>query len=406
MLALALNLTRLKSIASQDGRPKRLADGGGLYIEATPAGSKLWKMAYRFGGRQKTLSLGAWPAVSLVDARALQEQAKKLLAEGKDPGAAKKALKAGGAGKTFDEWAGEYIYFRTNDPKSRAAGSTIDKFEWSRAAVRRQIGGSPITDITIPEIIAAIRAIEGTGKLHKSTKAKTFISQVFRYAAGSGVQVMDPGRIISDAVMRPAERHHAAITDPAKLGEMLRAIDGYSGDASVRYALMLAPHVFLRDAEIRSLRWGWIRGGVIEIPVGGATKLKNPHLVPLSRQVLDLVEEIRQFSGRQEYLFPSGYKQGSALSSNTLNSALRRLGFTKDEATFHGFRTTASTLLREVPPATRHYSDEAIERQLSHADKNRVRAAYDKSDRLDERASMLQVWSDLLDDFRRLPPVS
>ena len=401
---MALNLTRLKAITPEGGRPKRQADGGGLYIEATPAGSKLWKMAYRFGGRQKTLSLGAWPAVSLVDARALREQAKKMLAEGKDPGAAKRALKAAGVGKTFDDWAGEYIQFRSANPKSPAAASTLDKFEWSRAAVRRQIGGSPITDISVPEIIAAIRTIEGTRKLHKSSKAKTFISQVFRYAAASGVQVMDPGPIINHALLKPAVRHHASITDPAHLGEMLRAIQGYSGDASTRYALMLAPHVFLRDGEIRSLRWDWIKDGVIEIPAGGITKLKNPHLVPMSRQVMALVDEIRQFSGRQELLFPSGYKPGASLSSNTLNSAIRRLGFTKEEATFHGFRSTAGTMLREVPPAKRAWSDEAIERQLSHADRNKVRAAYDKADRLAERAAMLQAWSDLLDEFRALPP--
>lgn len=401
MLALALNLTRLKAITPEDGRPKRQADGGGLYIEATPAGSKLWKMAYRYGGRQKTLSLGAWPAVSLVDARALREQAKKMLADGKDPGAAKRAIKAGGVGKTFDEWAGEYIRFRTGNPKRPAAESTLDKFQWSRAAVRRQIGGSPITDITVPEIIAAIRTIEGTGKLHKSAKAKTFISQVFRYAAASGVQVMDPGRIISEAVMRPAVRHHSAITDPAMLGGLLRAIDGYSGDASTRYALMLAPHVFLRDGEIRALRWEWVNreDQTIEIPAG-AMKMKRPHLVPMSNQVVALIDEISQFSGRQDRLFPSNQRRGASISSNTLNSALRRMGYSKDEATFHGFRATASTMLNEMPEATRGFSKDAVEIQLSH----HKAGPYNRAALMDERREMMRVWSDALDGYRALPP--
>lgn len=402
---MALNLTRLKAITADGGKPKRESDGGGLYIEATASGSRLWKMAYRFAGKQKTLSFGAWPAVSLVDARAMREAAKKMLAEGKDPGAAKRALKAGGVGKTFDEWAAEFIAFRQANKAKPVAASTLDKYQWSRAAVRRQFGGTPLNEISVPEIVAAIRAIEGTGKLHKSTKAKSFISQVFRYAASSGAQVMDPGPVISGAVLRPAVRHHAAITDPRRLGELLRAIDGYDGDASTRYALMMAPHFFLRDAEIRALRWAWVNDddGVIRIPAR-AMKMKRDHLVPLSTQVVALMGEIRQFSGNGEFVFPSPSKPRSAISSNTLNSALRRLGFSKEQMTFHGFRTTAATLLRQVPAAGRAYTDDAIERQLAHADPNKVRAAYDRADRIDERTAMMSLWSDMLDGYRKLPP--
>ncbi|WP_170294024.1 tyrosine-type recombinase/integrase [Paracoccus limosus] len=232
---MALNLTRVKALVSEGGKPKRESDGGGLYLEATASGSKLWKMAYRFGGRQKTLSFGAWPAVSLVDARSMREQAKKMLADGQDPGAAKRALKSGGNEKTFDVWAGEYIAFRKSNARKPVAESTVDKFEWSRAAVRRQFGGTPITDIKAPEIINALRGIEATRKLHKSAKVKAFVSQVFRYAAAHGVEVMDPGPVVNDAVLKPVVRHHAGLTDPRKVGELLRAIDEYSGDASTRY---------------------------------------------------------------------------------------------------------------------------------------------------------------------------
>lgn len=404
-MALALNLTRVKALVSEGGKPKRESDGGGLYLEATASGSKLWKMAYRFGGRQKTLSFGAWPAVSLVDARAMREQAKKMLAEGQAPGAAKRALKSGGNEKTFDAWAGEYIAFRKANTRNPVAASTVDKFEWSRAAVRRQFGGTPITEIKVPEIVSAIRSIEGTGKLHKSTKAKTFVSQVFRYAAASGIAVMDPGPVMNEAVIKPPIRNHAGLTDPHKVGELLRAIDEYSGDASTRYALMMAPHVFLRDGELRALRWSWISDNerMISIPAG-AMKMKREHLVPISDQVHALLREIRQFSGNCEHVFPSPRHRSRSISSNTLNSSLRRMGFSKDEVTFHGFRTTASTLLRHVPEKHRDYSDAAIELQLSHADDNKVRAAYDKAQRLEERVAMMQSWSDRIDGFRQLPP--
>ena len=404
-MALALNLTRVKALVSEGGKPKRESDGGGLYLEATASGSKLWKMAYRFGGRQKTLSFGAWPAVSLVHARAMREQAKKMLAEGQDPGAAKRALKSGGNEKTFDAWAGEYIAFRKSNARKPVAESTVDKFEWSRAAVRRQFGGTPITDIKAPEIINALRGIEATRKLHKSAKVKAFVSQVFRYAAAHGIEVMDPGPVVNDAVLKPVVRHHAGLTDPRKVGELLRAIDEYSGDASTRYALLMAPHVFLRDGELRALRWSWISDNdrLISIPAG-AMKMKREHLIPVSDQVQRLLREIRQFSGSCEHLFPSPMQKSRSIAENTLNSSMRRMGFSKEEVTFHGFRTTASTLLRDTPDGERDYSDAAIEMQLSHLDDNKVRIAYDKSQRLRERAKMMQAWSDILDKFRQLPP--
>lgn len=402
---MALNLTRLKALSSEDGKMKRESDGGGLYIEVTPAGSKLWKMAYRFAGRQKTLSFGAWPTLSLVDARAMREQAKQMLAQGQDPGVAKRALKSNSREKTFDQWAGEYIAFRKSNPKAPAAESTLDKMEWSRAAVRRPFGGSPITEITIPEILSAVRMIERTGKLHKSTRARTFISRVFRFAASHGVQVMDPGPVITDVTLKPSKRHHAAFTDPAKVGELLRAIDAYSGDTSTCYAIRMAPHLFLRDGELRALRWAWIdeSGELIRIPAG-AMKMKREHLVPLSRQVREMLAELREFNGGREHLFSSAYNRTRSIAENTLNVSLRRMGYSKDEMTFHGFRTTASTLLREVPAASRPFSNDAIEMQLSHAKQDRVQAAYDRSELMGERVLMMQMWSDMLDDFRKLPP--
>lgn len=397
---MALTIHRIKTLVPEDGKPRRAADGGGLFIEATPAGGKLWKMAYRFGGRQKTLSFGPFPAVSLMDARSMRDAAKRALAAGQDPGEVKKAQGRGGS-PTFDDYAGDYILFRE---RSGAAASTIDKMRWLRAALARPVGSIPIEDVAVPELISAVRAVERTGTLHKSTRMISFVSRVFRFAAAHGAAVMDPGPVISSVALRPGVRHHAAITDPARIGEMLRAIEGYRGDASTRYALMLAPHVFLRDAEIRALRWSWVddNESVIRIPAG-AMKMRRPHVVPISRQASELLHQVRAFSGLGEFVFPSPSARGRPLSSNTLNAALRRLGYDKSEATFHGFRTTASTRLNELPSATRGFSGEAIDMQMSHQKRSGVEAAYNRAELMSERRALMQAWSDALDGYRALP---
>lgn len=394
---MALTVHRIKSLAPEGGKPRREADGGGLFIEATPAGSKLWKMAYRFGGRQKTLSFGAFPAVSIVDARALREQAKKDLAAGKDPGTARR-----GGARTFDDYAQDYIAFRA---RSKAAPATIEKQTWLRQALARPIGGVPIDALTVPEMLAAVRAVETAGSLHKSSRMISFISRVFRFAAGHGEQVMDPGPIIRSVSLRPEVRHHAAVTEPARIGALLRAIDAYKGDVSTVFALRLAPHLFLRDGALRALEWDWVdfQDAMISIPAG-VMKMKRPHLVPMSPQVAAIMEEARMLSGRGRHVFPSPRRRGSSLSSNTLNSALRRMGYDKSEATFHGFRSTASTRLNEMPPATRGFSKQAIDLQLSHAKNTTVEAAYNRAALMDERRILMNAWSDALDEYRALPP--
>lgn len=402
---MALNLTILNGLQPRD-KPYKVSDGCGLNIFVQPNGSKLWRLSYRYAGKQDTLSMGKYPMVKLVEARAIAAEAKKMLAEGKNPKSAKKALRAGSGLKTFDDWAAEYIEFRKSNPKKPVAESTIDKFEWSRGAVRRQFGGDAITDITVPNIISALRAIERSGKLHKSVKVKAFISQVFRYAAANGIQVMDPGPVINDAVLRPEVRHHAAITDPASLGEMLRAIDAYTGDLSTIYALRLAPHIFLRAGEIRALRWEWVNDEeqTITVPAEAMKGRKRELLIPMSRQVRELVAEIRDFSGRQKLMFPSPVNKSRTLSENTLNVAVRRLGFTKEQATFHGFRTTASTLLNEIALSSGTFDERTIERQLSHKSGDQVANAYNRATLMTQRRIMMQTWSDMLDDFRKLPP--
>lgn len=402
---MALNLTILNGLQPRD-KPYKVSDGGGLNIVVQPNGSKLWRLSYRYAGKQQTLALGKYPMVKLVEARAMAADAKKMLSEGKDPGSARKALRAGSGVKSFDDWAGEYIEFRKSNRARPVAQSTVDKFEWSRAAVRRQFGGDPITDITVPTIVAAIRAIERTGRLHKSTKAKSFISQVFRYAAASGVQVMDPGPVMNGALLKPEVRHHAALTDPVRVGEMLRAIDAYTGDASTLYAMQMAPHLFLRAGEIRAMRWDWVNEdeALITVPAAAMKGGQREHTIPMSRQVREMMATVRQFSGRQQLVFPSPVNKGRPLSENTLNVSLRRMGFTKQDATFHGLRTTASTILNEMALTLGTFTDRTIEMQLSHKSGDQVANAYNRATLMNERRVMMQTWSDLLDEYRRLPP--
>lgn len=404
---LPLNLTIIKSIVPVDGKPKRKSDGGGLFIEATPAGSKLWKMTYWIGKRQKTLSFGAWPTVSLVDARAMREAAKKLLAEGQDPAEAKKAIKSGSDVKTFDRLAHEFIEFRRNEtnPDEKRSSTTIDKYEWSRQAVSRQIGGTPITELKLPDIVSALRVIEKTGAMHKAIKARSFIDQVYDYAGSCGIPVVKPGPTIKRALYKPKKRSHAGLTDPNMVGELIRAMDSYSGDASTCFALRLSVYVFLRAGEMRTMRWSWVNFDEKYIEVDPPfTKMKRKHFVPLSDQSLNLMREIHQFSGRNDYVFPSKMHKGRYMSENTLNGAIRRMGFTKAEQTFHGLRTTASTLLNEIRAENLMvYSERAIEKQLSHTSMGSVEGSYNKSELIKERIPMMQIWADTVDKLRELP---
>lgn len=403
---MALNLTTLNAMQPRDRLYKK-SDGGGLSILVHPNGRKAWSLSYRLpGGKQKSLPLGTYPNVKPNEARALALEAKQLLSQGTDPSAARKALKSGSKDKTFDQYAADYISERASMKKSPAK-STLDKMEWCRGAVRRQIGGTPITKIKRSEIIDVIRTVEKAGTLHKAAKIRMFVDQVYDYASiKDELELTPPGRIIAKYMDKPEIRNHPGLTDPNKIGELLRAVDGYTGDVSTHYALRLAPHIFLRDGEIRALKWSMLdkKKRIIEIPAF-SMKMKRDHIVPLSSQTLALIEEIEKFSGRQDHLFPSPINRGRSISSNTLNVALRRMGFPREEVTFHGFRTTASTRLSDIMKVNKMaYTKRAVELQLSHFTKNKVDAAYDKAELLDEREEMMQIWSDTLDAYRQLPP--
>jgi len=391
--------------AKPGDKPYKLFDGGGLHVAVTPAGGKLWRLKYRLAGKEKLLSLGAYPATSLSAARKAADAARVDMAAGVDPSLEKRRAKAKaiqGAGDTFAAIAAEYIAKRKRDGDRPYSPATAAKVEWLAAQLTPAIGTIPVASIEPSDILAALRKLERKGNLETARRCLQFASQVLRYAVATARLASDPSRDLKGALTAPRVKHHAAIIEPAKLGGLLRAIDGYQGDAVTRLALQLAPHLFVRPGELRQARWE-------ELNLAAATwmipaekmKMRRPHAVPLSRQALAILDALRAITGGEEgyrgYVFPSLRTRQRPMSENTLNAALRRLGYSSDEMTAHGFRATASTLLNE----SGKWSVDAIERALAHGDSDAVRAAYHRGAHWKERVAMAQWWSDYLDTLRK-----
>lgn len=391
--------------AKPGDKPYKLFDGGGLHVAVTPAGGKLWRLKYRLAGKEKLLSLGAYPATSLSAARKAADAARVDMAAGVDPSLEKRRAKAKaiqGAGDTFAAIAAEYIAKRKRDGDRPYSPATAAKVEWLAAQLTPAIGTIPVASIEPSDILAALRKLERKGNLETARRCLQFASQVLRYAVATARLASDPSRDLKGALTAPRVKHHAAIIEPAKLGGLLRAIDGYQGDAVTRLALQLAPHLFVRPGELRQARWE-------ELNLAAATwmipaekmKMRRPHAVPLSRQALAILDALRAITGGEEgyrgYVFPSLRTRQRPMSENTLNAALRRLGYSSDEMTAHGFRATASTLLNE----SGKWSVDAIERALAHGDSDAVRGAYHRGPHWKERVAMAQWWSDYLDTLRK-----
>jgi integrase len=371
-------------------KPFKLPDGRGLYLLISPAGGRLWRLRYRYAGRENMLGLGAYPEVSLKTARDRADDARRQLADGKDPAAVRRAER-GAQSDTFEaialEWAG----------KQQFEDATRVKTNWTFGKlVFPFIGSKPIRQLTAPDILAVLRKLESRGKHETAHRTRQRISQVFRYAIATGRADSDPTRDLRGALTPIEVTNRAAITEPARVGELLRAIDGYVGDPATVAALKLAPLLFVRPGELRGAEWGEfdLRAGEWRIP-SARMKMGDLHFVPLAKQALAVLRKLQPLTGGGKYLFPSLRTRERPISENTLNAALRRLGYSKDEMTAHGFRAMASTLLNEqgFPP-------DVIELQLAHAERNKVRAAYNRAQRLDERRKMMQTWSDYLDGLR------
>ncbi|MBX5461807.1 MAG: integrase arm-type DNA-binding domain-containing protein [Steroidobacteraceae bacterium] len=373
-------------------KPYKLFDGGGLYLLVTPEGGRWWRLKYRYGGKERGLSLGVYPAVSLRTARERRDEARRLLASGVDPSAHRKAERASRA-ETFEALAREWLALQ----QPTLAPATYAKARWLlEAFLLPKLGDRPIHEITPPELLGVLRGIESGGIHETAHRAKQLAGRIFRYAIATGRAERDPAADLRGALAPIAARNHAAITEPAKVGALLRVIDGYVGQPATMYALRLAPLVFVRPGELRAAEWREfdLEAAEWRIPAE-RMKMREAHLVPLSRQAVAILKELHAFTGTGRYLFPSLRTPARPISENTLNAALRRLGYAKDEMTAHGFRAMASTLLNE-----RGFPPDVIELQLAHAERNRVRAAYNRAERLDERRQMMQAWADYLDSLR------
>lgn len=387
--------------AKPGGKPVKMADGGGMYLLVTPTGGKLWRLKYRLDGKEKLLAIGAYPAISLSEARRKRDKAKTLIAGGKDPSREKqrrKARKRIEAGNSFQAIAKEYCTKRRRDGTKGWAPATAKRSEYLLSQLDGSIGRMPIAEIEPADVLTAIHKIEGKGKLESARRTLQLAGAVFRHAVATARLASDPTRDLRGALTTPAVVHYGAITDAKEAGELLRAIDGYEGQGLTRLALQLAPHVFVRPGELRHAEWADVSldAALWTIPAE-KTKMRKVHKVPLSWQAVTLLAEVHSVTGLTGYVFPSIRSRSRPMSENTLNAALRRLGYASNEMTAHGFRAMASTLLNE----SGKWHPDAIERALAHGDADKVRAAYHRGTHWNERVKMAQWWSDYLDQIRK-----
>ena len=377
-------------------RPYRLADAGGLYLQVTPAGGRLWRLKYRWAGREKLLALGRYPEVGLADARARRDAARRQLAAGVDPGEARRAAKArhrDAAEQTFRAVAADWLAARQSAWRSTHA----DKVRGRLANhILPALGGRPVADITGPEIVDLATRLERTVSTDTARRCLQVIGMVFRYAVRAHRAPGDPSHRVSEVLAPKSRAHYAALTDPDDIGALLRAIDGYRGSPIVVAALRLAPLVFVRPGELRGARWAEIDLDAAEWTIPAARmKAGRDHWVPLARQAVAILRGLQPLTGLRPLVFPGVRTWRRPISENTLTGALRALGYGADRMQVHGFRTTASTRLHEMD-----YATQLIEAQLAHGDPDEVRGAYNRAQWRDARRAMMQAWADYLDGLR------
>ena len=395
--------------AKPQAKPIKRFDGGGLYLEVQPSGARWWRWKYRFGGKEKRLSFGVYPDVTLKRARDLRDDARRVLAAGTDPSTARQTKKAAESGADrFEAIAREWHQKHKVRWTPRHTATVLQRLE---AYLFPWIGTRAVTDITAPDILAVLRRLETRGALETAHRAKQICSQVFRYAVATGRAERDPTGDLRGAIPAPKIRHHAPILDPKHIGGLLRAIDAYDGFIVTKCALRLAPLVFVRPGELRKAQWSEFDMDAAEWRIPAARmKMRQLHLVPLSRQAVQVLRELAPLTNlpiatkphAPRYVFPGARTRERPMSDNAVLAALRRMGYAKDEMSGHGFRSIASTLLHE-----QGWNHLAIERQLAHAERNTVSAAYNFAEHLPERRRMMQAWADYLDGLRAaLPQVS
>jgi integrase len=393
---ISLNDLKVKN-AKPSEKPVKYFDGGGLFLLLTPSGGKLWKLKYRFGGVEKTLSLGAYPQVSLSDAREKRSKARRKIDTGIDPAEEKKAVmaeKAEISENTFQNIALEW-HSKRYDTWTRGHAETIKRR--LERDVFPLIGHRPIKGIKASDIINVLRIIESRGAIETAHRIKIVCSQIFRYARASDKTDTDPTIDINGFIQPAKVKHRAAIIEPEGIAGLLRSIDGYEGTFIVKCALQLAPLIFVRPGELRSAEWTEIdfKSALWTIPAE-RMKMRTSHIVPLSCQTIEILKSLHPFTRNSKYVFPSSRSPLRPMSNNAILSALRRMGFEKDEMSGHGFRAMARTILDEVL----QFRPDFIEHQLAHAVRDPNGRAYNRTSHIEERKKMMQVWADYLDGLK------
>ncbi len=374
-------------------RAYKLSDERGMFLLVQPTGGKWWRLKYRIDGREKSLSLGTYPDTPLKKARERRDDARRLIADGIDPSAERAARRQQRA-HTFDAIAREWYATKAPTWAPSNAEAVLNRMErWCLPVLGRR----PIASISAADVLDVLRRIEQSGAIETAHRVRNYCSQIFRFAIASGRAERDVAADLKGALRSPTKRHYAAITDPTQLGALLRAIDGFEGSFVVRCALRITPYVFVRPGELRQMEWADVdlERGQWRIP-GSRMKTGSDHIVPLAQQVRAVLSDLRDLTGEGRFAFPSNRTRVRAMSENTLNAALRRLGYTTEEVTAHGFRATARTLLDEELGERPDF----IEHQLAHAVRDPNGRAYNRTAYLEERVRMMQRWADYLDSLR------
>ena len=379
--------------AKPEAKQYKLSAGLGLYLVISPKGGKWWRIRYRFGGKQKELSLGTYPTTTLKSAVLKRDEIRAMVADDIDPAVERKTeklYKHAASENSFkavaDEWFTKFSSEWSEQHKQRTIGRLRnDVYPW--------LGSKVINTVTAPELLMVLRRMESRGAIDSAHRVRQICSQILRYAIATGRAERDPAADLVGALPPAKKTHFASITEPKAIGELMRAIQGYQGSYITACALRLTPYVFVRPGELRQAEWNDIdlENAEWRIPAE-RMKMKVLHIIPLSKQALAIFEDIKPLTGRGKYVFPSNRTLTRPMSNNTINASLRRLGYTKEEMTAHGFRSMASTILNE-----QGWNRDAIERQLAHSEKNGVRAAYNYAQYLPERKEMMQAWADYLD---------
>ena len=392
----------LTDVSIRNAKPRdkayKLYDEGGLFIQVTPTGGKWWRLKYRFNGKEKLLSLGTYPEVSLSGARSRRDDARKLLAQDPpvDPSANRKAAKVAReklVTNSFEAIAREWVASHMADKSETHRKRTLRRLE---LFLFPWLGNHPIADMTAPDVLRPIKLIQNQNKLETAHKALQIAGQVFRYAVQTGRAVRDVTADLKGALPSSTVTHMASLTDPKDVAELLRAMDGFTGSLTVQTALRLAPLFFVRPGELRTARWADIDLDAAEWRYR-VSKTKTDHLVPLCRQAIALLRDLHPLSGHGEFVFMGGHDPKKPMSEAAINAALKRMGYdTQTQITGHGFRAMARTLLHERLNIDPHI----IEHQLAHKVPDALGTAYNRTRFIEQRKEMMQAWADYLDELK------